>query len=111
MAYLNILVAPFAAVPGSSRATRSSACKAPVGSGGARFPSGGKGPRRTGAGGTHFLLASAVLGLAQGLHRRGLIGAWGFRLALTLAERLSARGIAKWRAARHPRLANDQDEG
>ena len=60
----------------------------------------GKGPRKAGAGGTEFLLASAVLGVARGLHRRGLIGTRGFRVALTLAEHLSARGIAKWRAAR-----------
>jgi hypothetical protein len=41
-----------------------------------------------------------VLGAARWLHRRRLIGAGGFRIALNLAERLSARGIAKWRAAR-----------
>jgi hypothetical protein len=68
--------------------------------GGGRLPHDGKGPRKADAGGTEFLMASAVLGAARWLHRRRLVGAHGFRIALTLAERLSARGIAKWRAAR-----------
>jgi hypothetical protein len=65
----------------------------------ARRP-GDQGPRKVDAGGTEFLMASSVLGAARWLHRRRLIGAGGFRIALNLAERLSARGIAKWRAAR-----------
>lgn len=69
--------------------------------GGGRRPGGGKVRRRAGEGGIEFLLASAVLGFGRGLHRRGLMGAQGFGVALALAERLSARGIAKWRAARH----------
>ncbi|HEY2049342.1 MAG TPA: hypothetical protein VGH03_08365 [Caulobacteraceae bacterium] len=72
----------------------------PAKPGGGRFPNDGKGSRKTGAGGNEFLMASAVLGAARWLHRRGLIGVHGFRVALTLAERLSAQGIAKWRAAR-----------
>jgi hypothetical protein len=52
-------------------------------------------------------MASGVLGAARWLHRRGLVGAKGFRVALTLAERFSARGIAKWRAARRSDAAND----
>jgi hypothetical protein len=72
----------------------------PAKPGGGRFPSDGMGRRKARAGGTEFLMVSAVLGAAQWLRRCGLIDAGGFRISLTLAERLSARGIAKWRAAR-----------
>ena len=91
MAYLNTFPA---------RSERVILDRRPARPGGARLPNDGKRRRKTGAGGTEFVTASAVLGAARWLHRRGLIGVRGFRVALTLAERLSARGIAKWRAAR-----------
>jgi hypothetical protein len=109
MAFLNI----FATRPERSVSVAPCAAvfaKVGAGPGGTGLPPGGRGPRKTGAGATCFLLASVVLGLARSLHRRGLIGAWGLSLALTLAERLSARGIAKWRTAQRPMAANDRNE-
>ena len=82
MAYLNTFPA---------RSERSIFARRPARPGGGRLPTDRKGSRKANAGGTEFLMASAVLGAARWLHRRGLIGVHGFRIALTLAERLSAR--------------------
>jgi hypothetical protein len=96
MAYLNTFPerSIFARRPADRRAS------APAKPGGGRLRKDGRVSRKTDAGGTDFLMASGVLGVARWLHRRGLIGVHGFRVALTLAERFSAKGIAKWRAAR-----------
>ena len=106
MAYLNIFAerserSNLALRPADGRAS------GPAKPGGGRLRKDGKGSRRSEAGGTYFLMASGVLGVARWLHRRGLIGAQGFRVALILAERFSTRGIAKWRSARRSAAPKD----
>ncbi|HSZ52173.1 MAG TPA: hypothetical protein VK801_11420 [Caulobacteraceae bacterium] len=105
MAYLNTFPERSERSIFAHRPDRSASGPAKPGAG--RLRKDGRGSRRTDAGGTEFLMASGVLGAARWLHRRGLVGAKGFRVALTLAERFSARGIAKWRAARRSDAAND----
>ncbi|HEY1930113.1 MAG TPA: hypothetical protein VGG92_21795 [Caulobacteraceae bacterium] len=105
MAYLNTF---------SERSQRSTfahgpdrSASGPARPGGGRLRKDGRGSRKTDAGQTDFLMASGVLGVARWLHLHGLIGARGFRVALTLAERFSARGISKWRAARRSAAPRD----